>query len=424
MTLGRRQGGGSCRPVCRWYQAAATVFAWDVAASAPDVLKASGQVPLAACSADTGLCTTGRAETCEDVRLLRLLGSERADIREVLASWLAGCTAEELESCERKLQSASWLFRCARQGLLAEEQRWQRSSLLLLRHAAQLAASTAWKQPRAVEERVPCRKPGDGGVGRLFDEELLALPLVPGRSCQGGACSEEQCSLVVIDDVLSPGEAEELVSHGDAVAEKLAAAPQADDGPGKKRKVDIDLHLSAQHGQGEAHVSFLYALERLRRMIALAADVPVSWVHFASHFLSRVVPAGSSEAEEHKHTVHCDESSFPRFHHSAVLWLTPQDHDTGGEVEFYDADQQVWRRTVQPAQGRVVLFTSGWENIHRVTPLKRGRRWSLPSFASIRPPFNATRLAKACVRPSGSKQWQYCEDRLQQWLSAADEDLL
>jgi len=240
-----------------------------------------------------------------------------------------------------------------------------------------------------------------------------------------------------------------MVRHGEEVLERHGRKPGVSQPAGARKpgKAEVDLHLSAQHGERDAHLLFLHVLERLRRLIARAAGVPVSWVHFASHFLSRLdalelaADAGTVEGDvardrtegskapelgelNHTHTVHCDESSYARFHHSGVLWLTEQDDQTGGELQFWDSDHHVWRRRVRPLVGRAALFTSGWENIHQVTPIRRGRRWSLPLFASLLPPFNATRLAKACVRPAGSRQWEYCEDRLHQWLSTPDQDLL
>ena len=104
-------------------------------------------------------------------------------------------------------------------------------------------------------------------------------------------------------------------------------------------------------------------------------------MHFASHFLSHLSP--NKDTGSSKGTIHCDESSFERFHYSAVLWLTKQDSDTGGEIQFWEGLLREWRVTLQPEVGRTAIFTSGWEDIHRVTPLRVGQRWSLPLFASV-----------------------------------------
>jgi len=299
--------------------------------------------------------------------------------------------------------------------ILDESQALTASALKLMRHAARVSAHAAWKRSRHYEEEVQCKRPSEPRVRRQFDAELLEAPLEPGRRCEEGHCNGK-CILLVLDEVISMQDTRDLVSHAEAV--KLQHAQPSP----TKNKVDIDLHLSARYGQGDGHILFLYVLEILRHLLALTAEVPLSWVGFASHFLSHLAP--DNETGLSKGTIHCDESSFERFHYSAVLWLTEQNQDTGGEIQFWDPVLRDWRITLKPQAGRVALFTSGWENIHRVTPLRVGQRWSLPFFASVQAPFDSTRLSKACLRPKSSKQWQYCEDRLQQWLSAPDDDIL
>ena len=59
-------------------------------------------------------------------------------------------------------------------------------------------------------QNVTCMQPRDEGHGsELFDDELKALPLKPGRVCEGGACSEA-CSRVYFPAFLTPAEAVEF----------------------------------------------------------------------------------------------------------------------------------------------------------------------------------------------------------------------
>ena len=330
-----------------------------------------------------------------------------------LSSWTSKCSAEDADSCRSASQDAAFLFACAGQVLSVQGHSRQRSALLLLRHAASLAADATWAGGRSHDEELPCLQPAQG-TSRKFDQELLDLELRAGRQCRAGDC-KERCVLLVLEDGLSEAEVRALVEHAEIIKE-LHGTRDPD-----TKKLDIDLHLSARHRQGRGHLLFLYVLERLRRLIARAADVPASWVSFASHFLSHLMTDGNTTT---KGPIHCDESSFDRFHYSAVLWLTGQNSTTGGEVQFFGASQREWRVTVQPRPGRLAIFSSGWENIHRVTPLLAGERWSLPLFASVQAPVNTTRLSKACLWPRSSKQWEYCQDRLQQLLNAADEDFV
>ncbi|CAE7782015.1 Ogfod3, partial [Symbiodinium sp. KB8] len=326
-----------------------------------------------------------------------------------LSSWASSCEEEVREECQEKSQEAAFLFACAKAALALKIPLHQRSALLLLRQAAGLAADSTWTGHRSHEEVLPCLHPATE-ASRSIDQDLLDTELKQGRQCRGGSC-REQCGLLVLDDGLHDSEISDLVRHAEIIKD-LHGTRDPD-----TNKLDIHLHLSAHHRQGEGHLLFLYVLEKLRRLIALAANVPPSWVSFASHFLSHLF---SDESAPSKGTIHCDESSFDRFHYSAVLWLTAQNSTTGGEVQFYDSEKRDWRVTVQPIPGRLAIFTSGWENIHRVTPLLVGERWSLPVFASVKAPLNTTRISKACLWPASSKQWEYCQDRLDQWLGISD----
>ena len=55
-------------------------------------------------------------------------------------------------------------------------------------------------------QNVTCMQPRDEGQGyELFDDALKALPLKPGRVCEGGACGEA-CSRVTFPDFITPEE--------------------------------------------------------------------------------------------------------------------------------------------------------------------------------------------------------------------------
>eukprot|EP00927_Polykrikos_kofoidii_P054777 TRINITY_DN49148_c0_g1_i1.p1 TRINITY_DN49148_c0_g1~~TRINITY_DN49148_c0_g1_i1.p1 ORF type:complete len:426 (+),score=51.01 TRINITY_DN49148_c0_g1_i1:49-1278(+) len=336
------------------------------------------------------------------------------DIAAVLESW----AVSSVEDCAILTRNSSWVFKLARRGLL-EGASPASIALLLFRHSAVLAANHTWSSAsRVLDEEVPCRRPKNVSAGwRQFDEELLALDLEPGRVCKGGWCPQ-RCGLLALDAAISNEEAGELITLGAEVLAKMTAQN------GKPpEKTQIDLHLSAHHGNRSRHLLFLNVLERSRRLIATYVGVPPSWITFASHFLVKK-DAGDKRSGEDGNEVHCDESSFDRFHFSGVLWLTTHGDGVGGELRFRAADGDEWRRELVPVAGRLALFSSGWENIHQVRKLHEGSRWALPLFASVVPPFNATRIAKACVHPSGTKQWNYCEDRMAQWLSAADSDFM
>ena len=72
---------------------------------------------------------------------------------------------------------------------------------------------------------------------------------------------------------------------------------------------------------------------------------------------------------------HVDKANIPTYDYSALLYLNTHGADfAGGELAFLDDDAD---RIVEPRAGRLVTFTSGPENLHRVRRVSRGRRYVL-----------------------------------------------
>eukprot|EP00933_Yihiella_yeosuensis_P014636 TRINITY_DN13043_c0_g1_i2.p1 TRINITY_DN13043_c0_g1~~TRINITY_DN13043_c0_g1_i2.p1 ORF type:complete len:322 (+),score=37.23 TRINITY_DN13043_c0_g1_i2:52-966(+) len=258
-------------------------------------------------------------------------------------------------------------------------------ALLLLRHAAKASAISIWKaSPRQVNETFVCLRPENSTSdlsGGSFDSRLINTPLVPGRRCYRGHCKgrsdikAKSCYLVVLSRAVTSSEAADLIVHGRNALDKKGS--KSIDALGKQQ--DVDPLLSAESMDYSSHLLFLFILERLRQLIALAAGTASSWVRLRLSYLSLC-----NAMAESSFAVHCDESSNPYYHHSAVLWLTPQDQSTGGEVRFWHPRRREWQKTISPAVGKVALFSSGWENIHQIMPLREDQeRWSLPMFTSI-----------------------------------------
>ncbi|KAJ1495605.1 2OG-Fe(II) oxygenase superfamily-domain-containing protein [Baffinella frigidus] len=70
-----------------------------------------------------------------------------------------------------------------------------------------------------------------------------------------------------------------------------------------------------------------------------------------------------------------DIANIPTYDYSALLYLNSLGEDfTGGGFEFIDDDAN---RVVEPRAGRLVTFTSGPENLHRVRKVASGTRYVL-----------------------------------------------
>ena len=139
----------------------------------------------------------------------------------------------------------------------------------------------------------------------------------------------------------------------------------------------------------------------------------------ASHFVNRV----HAKATNNYGIVHADESSFAEFHYSTVLHLTGSTDgnfeggdfvfsympSSWGDSDIADEDAPVAQAgasteacsslddryigsnverdasgrlltRLTPVQGRVLLFSSGWENVHYVDRVTKGVRFALPVF--------------------------------------------
>ena len=133
-------------------------------------------------------------------------------------------------------------------------------------------------------------------------------------------------------------------------------------------------------------------LERTRRAIAHEYGLPLETVAPRQAFVSR-----TSKGATARQSLHADESSYDTFHYSSVLYLSTQgEHFEGGSFAFSDpppplsssSSSSGERRLSElaPQSGLAVLFSSGWENMHRVQPMVSGCRHALPAFFVTRPP--------------------------------------
>jgi predicted 2-oxoglutarate/Fe(II)-dependent dioxygenase YbiX len=110
-----------------------------------------------------------------------------------------------------------------------------------------------------------------------------------------------------------------------------------------------------------------------------------------------------------------------RFHFSSVLWLGASGVDfDGGALAFYNNHSTPWL-TVEPEVGRAAVFSSGWENVHGIRPVRRGRRWALTVMIMVHEEQSAQRPHRGrdfrdhCVRPTSRQAYSDC--RLN-WASA------
>lgn len=267
---------------------------------------------------------------------------------------------------------------------------------------------------------VTCLCPSAPGKGaQLVGTRLLEFQesgTRRGRQCRDGACAAS-CSRVVLDHFVHPDECDSLTRGADAL---LATEPEAVD-----VEATLDLDECAAGGDARTALTFLRLTERVRRAIAHEYGLPLERLRMASAFLSRISDK-ISPIDSGYGVIHVDESSCAAFHYSGVLYLSTQgdEFEAGGFV-FTDPtptanldgariEQRAGRslQRLSPRRGRLVLFSSGWENAHYVERVSRGTRYALPAF------FTATAPSDEPVQPATSLATDLCV----MWDAADDAD--
>lgn len=227
-----------------------------------------------------------------------------------------------------------------------------------------------------------CAMPADGvdAMHEVFNSELLAMPIQTGRLCTAGTCSPS-CSRVILRHFALPDECALLAR----VAEELmpATTPTA---------LRHDVYLAdaaraaavgAAPSAARGHLQFLLVVERMRRAIALEYGLPLRTLRPRLAFISRIA-APDDIADFDVGELHADECSDATYHYSGILYINsctardPAGDFDGGELCFVERDGE--RRLLAPQAGMAAMFSSGWENMHIVAPVRAGARLALPMF--------------------------------------------
>lgn len=130
----------------------------------------------------------------------------------------------------------------------------------------------------------------------------------------------------------------------------------------------------------DGSLDFAFSLaERIQSALSVALAPPPLHLHGA--LLRRVqLPAVSGPQQlmpsHDSFAAHADRATVAAYHYSAVLYLSERGDDfQDGELVFMDSDGH--DRCLEPRAGRLVGFSSGLENLHRVVPPVGGPRYIL-----------------------------------------------
>ena len=278
-------------------------------------------------------------------------------------------------------------------------------------HLASTAAADGARRRIALD----CLQPefDDDGVS-VFNDELLAMPTKPGRRCADGECSSE-CARIFRRDFATPDECAQLVRHATALMPSATSKLQHD-----LTLEDTGAAVTARvDGAPSAHLLLVRLVERMRRLVAAEFDVPLITLKPRLAFVNRIV-APDSLSEFDVGELHADECSNAAYHYSSIIYLNQGDEGqqyTGGDLCFVDPGGN---RLLRPEVGLGALFSSGWENVHHVTPVLSGTRFCMPLFFTSQPPPESVadtsrrKLPKAAA-PSTREELARCALRPKDW---------
>lgn len=123
-------------------------------------------------------------------------------------------------------------------------------------------------------------------------------------------------------------------------------------------------------------------IEKIR--LALMAEFNLDVLYFtAPTFITRLVGNASwspTEIHDEYWHPHVDKDNTQHYDYSGLLYLSDyQDDFTGGLFAFLDKTSE---HVVEPARGRLMMFTAGKENLHQVRKVESGARYVMSMWFS------------------------------------------
>nr|CCA14863.1 conserved hypothetical protein [Albugo laibachii Nc14] len=123
-------------------------------------------------------------------------------------------------------------------------------------------------------------------------------------------------------------------------------------------------------------------VENIRK--AVMEEFQLEVLHFtAPTFITRIIGNASwtpREMHDEYWHLHVDKNNTPHYDYSALLYLSDYAEEfTGGLFAFKDKTRV---HVVEPSRGRLLMFTSGKENLHHVRKVRSGTRYVMSMWFS------------------------------------------
>merc|ERR1712079_461335 len=135
--------------------------------------------------------------------------------------------------------------------------------------------------------------------------------------------------------------------------------------------------------------------DQIRRIIENHFNIPENTLYHDMTFFSQINASKDAKTlhDEYWHE-HNDIEQYGSFAFTAMLYLGTEHSDfEGGSFLFLPKAESAKPVAVEPREGRLVIFTSGGENTHRVTHVTQGVRLAMLSA------FTCNAKAAAAIKP-------------------------
>ena len=213
-----------------------------------------------------------------------------------------------------------------------------------------------------------------------------------------GMCLPQECSRHVMDNIFSEEDVKKLLS----IVEKGMKKREAKGGP-------TILDINTGFIRDSAGVRNLFSsgkggifdegdFEHYGKVILKLKETVMDFMNISELFFTaptfitrldgRDPDWEPAEIHDEYWHVHADRNNTEHYHYSGLLYLNEYEKDfEGGKLHFYDpksfnedthtASEDGIQQTIEPRPGRVVVFTSGHENPHKVERVESGTRFVL-----------------------------------------------
>jgi len=198
------------------------------------------------------------------------------------------------------------------------------------------------------------------------------------------SCLPSQCGRFMLDDVITLDESHKLLNMAKKGLSKgipTGGISTLDLDTGDMPHSENAIKLFESHPDVftvQEFQLFNAVKNRVKEHIAEHYNVDYDKLYLTSPtFFSELTAVPPMTREDQYWQSQIDKDVNPMYHYSSHLFLTNYKRDfTGGRFVFVDNHMKI-NRTIDPKEGRLVVFTSGHENRYRVEEVSGGTRYAL-----------------------------------------------